>query len=217
MEEHPLTSFTKEFILQYNIALPESLLPRLTMHIDALIFNMVAVACVVAMLTDKRTVQKEHLKSVEGYVQSKCGTMRRKIYGGMAMASDFFGYPHPGYDAANVNTNNTHVSEVDFASGAARHAMGPPLEAPMRPPMSGGGAKRGGGVSDIEMHMRRVLAYHEMKIAKDASVHLVELILHHLRCFAKQLRGKAAPSKKVLVNESKLSQALERKEFAIFT
>jgi hypothetical protein len=212
MEEHPLTSFAKEFILQYNIALPESLLPRLTMHIDALIFNMVAVACVVAMLTDKKTVQKEHLKSVEGYVQSKCGTMRRKIYGGMSMPSDFFGYPHPVYSAGNENTNNTHVSQIDFANGIARPAMGPALEA-----MGGGGVKRGGGVSDIETHMRRVLAYHDMKIAKDASVHLVELILHHLRCFAKQLRGKVAPSKKVLVNESKLSQALERKEFAVFT
>lgn len=215
MEEHPLTSFAKEFILQYNIALPESLLPRLTMHIDALIFNMVAVACVVAMLTDKRMVQKEHLKSVEGYVQSKCGTMRRKIYGGMSMPSDFYGYPHPAYSPDNENTNNTHVSQVDFAAGIARPAMGPALESSAG--MSGGGAKRGGGVSDIELHMRRVLAYHDMKIAKDASVHLVELILHHLRCFAKQLRGKAAPSKKVLVNESKLSQTLERKEFAVFT
>ncbi len=214
MEEHPLTNFALEFILQYNIALPESLLPRLTMHIDALIFNMVAVACVVAMLTDKKTVQKEHLKSVEGYVQSKCGTMRRKIYGGMSMPSDFYAYPHPAYSPANENTNATHASHVDFAAGIARPAMGPALEAA---PMSGGGAKRGGGVSDIETHMRRVLAYHDMKIAKDASVHLLELILHHLRCFAKQLRGKAAPSKKVLVNESKLSQALERKEFAVFT
>lgn len=210
MSAHPLTSFTNEFLTHYKLKITDDNMTKLVTHMDALIFNITAIACVIGMLNDDKTINVKHLEQLEGYVKNKCGNMKQS--GGTSMASDFFGYPHPQYSVGNENTNNTNIETIDFVNGVARAAMGPALESSYS--SSGGSHKKYN--KDLDNHIRRVLKHHNMKITKDAKQELIEIIHQHIRCFAKYLRGKTVITKIKEVSVSKLGDALKKKQFAIF-
>jgi hypothetical protein len=173
---------------------------------DALIFNIVAIACLVAKLNDRKIISPEHLVAVESYVQTRC-TSLKKQKGGNPMPSDLYGYPHPNYSPANENTNNTHMEQLNFQDNIARPSLGPPLETEYQ-----GGAGNSANTQDskiLDNHVRIILRHHQMKISEEAKDSLHRLLRKHMRCLAKRLSSGR-------VTEAKLGQVLKQKQFSIF-
>ncbi len=213
---HPLTPFVQGFAKHFDLDVPSEVMPKLIAHVDALVFNIVAIACLVAKLNEKTIIRPEHLSAVEKYVDTRCTSLRQKTQqkGGESMPSDFYGYPHPNYSVANENTNGTHVEQVNFQENIARPALGPAMEATF----AGGASskkKEGGEIKALDAHVRQILAYHSMKLSTDGRAILDKMISKHMRCFAKHLQGKSS-KKPTKVTEAKLGQTVHLKQFSIF-
>lgn len=201
-----LGPFVEAFITHFELQVADDVVPKLTHHIDALIFNIVAIACLVAKLNDRKIITPEHIAAVEKYVDSRCTTMNpKKLSGGMVtMPSDFYGYPHPNY--STTVPESTHMETLNFTEGIARPALGPPLE-------YRGGAKKHNDVKILDAHVRQILAFHQMKISKEGKDELDKVLKKHMRCFAKYLTSNSKTKK---VTEAKLGQALKQKQFHVF-
>ena len=91
-------------------------------HLHVFVFNVCALANIVILLFDDDKLKPEHLPVVQSYVQNSCDSPKMK--GGTSMASDFYGYNHPQYQAGSINAASDML-RVNFDSGIARpeHTM----------------------------------------------------------------------------------------------
>ncbi len=203
--EHQLIPVAADFVEKHHLEVSKSegedkVLKAIAFHMDALIYNVASLACVVTMLYDHTQITPKHLVSVRKYILDKCSTSRGKSQkGGMSMASDFYGYPHPAY-GSDAMAGSTVVSSVNFAEGVARAALGPVMMGGAQPEH----------IKVIQKVVKKVLKHHQRTITKKAMEELIHIIDTHLRCFAKDLRTEAP------LTEVRVKKVLEKKRHAIF-
>lgn len=164
-----------EFLKHYNIQCQSEACAKLVhSHIDSVVHHIVSLSAMVAMLDGKKKIEQKHLHDVKTYVLTKCGA---HLKGGMSMASDFYGYPHPSYSSSHVNAG-VQVSEIQWGKQEARPAQGP---------AQSGGASVPKYKKELQklvkMHIKNIAA----SIAKGPLDELVNIVDMHLLCFANDL------------------------------
>lgn len=204
--EHQLIPVAADFVQKHHFEISKSesttkVIQSIALHIDALIYNVASLACVVSMLYDHTKITPKHLVSVRKYIQDKCTIKHKSQRGGMSMASDFYGYPHPAY-SDNAMAGSTVVSTINFAEGLARPALGPV--------MMGGAQSNPAVIQVIHKAIKKVLKHHERTISKNALEELIHIIHIHLDCFAKDLAAEAP------LTETRVKKVIEKKRHAIF-
>lgn len=174
----------------------------LIMHIDALIYNVTSVACVMAMLEGKKNIQPHHLSEVRKYIDEKC-PLRHNGGSPTAFPQQYFSPNAVGnYNAMNAHVGATQVETVKFDQGYARENMGS---------LSGGGVisiLKGDKVATN--FMKKVLEHHGTKISKTAMPELLHIMDRHLECLANDMKEQGG------ITKSKLVRIMRLKRHAVF-
>jgi len=93
----------------------------LTKYIDILIFNIVAVACVICLRLGMKKLLKEHVVHLQKYIDKRCCIKRSATYssmkGGAFNTAAFYGVNEPQYSTTNATTD---VMNVDWVNNLAR-------------------------------------------------------------------------------------------------
>jgi hypothetical protein len=94
----------------------------LVRYVEHLIFNMVAVACLVCLTIGIKKLVKDHVQHLEGYITKRCRlsvrTGKNRMKGGSAFnTAAFYGVPEPRYSAANAGGD---VMNIDWNNNIAR-------------------------------------------------------------------------------------------------
>lgn len=144
-------------------------------HIDALVFNVSALASLVVLLYRAQKLDADHIPAIKKHIMDKCHSKKR-MSGGSVMASDFFGYPHPAYSAANEGSD---VLGVDLASGTiARPALGPQV---------GGRSFSVAHNKVVKDIVKGILSKHKLKYSRVAFDSLLSIIDAQMGCLAADL------------------------------
>jgi hypothetical protein len=165
-------------------------------HIESVIHHVVSLAALIALLEGKHQISAKHMQAVRTYVVTKCDG---HVKGGMSMASDFYGYPHPAYATGNVN-QGVQTSEISWARNEARPALGP---------VQMGGATKSSD-KDISKLVKEQLKTVGATASKGVVPGLTEVIELHLKCFADDLK-KNAP-----LTVKKVEKILKKRAHATF-
>lgn len=106
----------------------------LSAYVDMLIFNIVAVTCVICLHIGVKRLMKEHVEHLIGYINKRCALKRKYsnqlMSGGAFNTAAFYGVHEPQYSERNAGTD---VMNVDWNNNIAR---------PMLASTMTGGAKR---------------------------------------------------------------------------
>jgi hypothetical protein len=198
--EHEARKFVKDFKLQSKDGEEGKIVELVAKHLDALVFNVVSLAAVVVMLYDERKIEPKHLVSVRAYIASKCDS-KRSMSGGTSMASDFYGYDHPAYNVKHAG-DGVVVSQVDW-SREIRPAMGPTI---------GGGSAASvmQGSKNARKTINHTFKHYHTKVSKTAMKELLDILDHHLVCFAHDLKSEGTLTVK------KVEKVLKLKRHSVF-
>lgn len=147
-------------------------------HFQALLYNMVSMAAIMALLHDAKRIQPVHMQSLRKYIESQCTRGQR---GGTSLPSDYFGYPHAAYTA----DGSAPSMQIDFSSGVARPSMGPA--------QLGGQAVVPSLVSKstwAKTFIKHVLKQRDTSISKRAAAELMAAADTHLQCLSDDIGGR---------------------------
>lgn len=169
-------------------------------HIDALIFNVSALAALVVLLYRADKLEAKHIPAIMKHILDKCNAKKSVMRGGTVMASDYYGYNHPAYSAANEGSD---VLPIDLASGLiARPALGP---------QTGGGATVSIAQTKVVKDMvKDILHKHKLKYSRDAFKSLLSIVDSQMECLAADLR-KCEP-----LSVKKVKSLLTKKRYFVF-
>lgn len=180
---------------------------KLEMHMDAVCYNVASIAIIFALLKGDKKIQPKHLQNVMGYISSMCSSSAKGQKGGMSMASDYFGYPHPNYASSNAGSGVV-MSEIEFNSGIARAGIDSQI---------GGTQSSSNNVrlvatndKDAKAFVKSVVKMHNIEISKTAFTELMRIIDIHLNCLATDL-STLSP-----LTVSKVDKVLGLKRHAVF-
>lgn len=193
-------SFVKQYKIAIHAGKETEVKDLIKRHITSLIHNVVSLSAIVAMLHSKHKIEPKHMQAVRTYVISKCGG---HIKGGMSMASDYFGYPHPSYNAGNYN-QGVQASDVNWAKNEARPSHGPQME---------GGArihKVASHTKELSKVVKTEINVLHAQISKQALVDLLDIIDRHLLCFADDIL------KEGTISVKKLQKILAKRRHSVF-
>lgn len=197
----------------------EHILSVLVRYVNHLIFNMVAVACLVSITIGIKKLVKEHVHHLEKYITKRCklgvrtrpaGSMKGRspagsMKGGSAFnTAAFFGVPEPQYSVANAGGDRLNI---DWNNNIAR---------PMLASTMTGGAKRPNKSCNklhkaISKEIYNVFKFFKIatnKQARDEFIRLFNIFMAEL--FAKFATTKVLTVKRLhsILKSSKLSDAL---------
>jgi hypothetical protein len=206
--------FVQKFLETFSIEIKqqdrEVVLETLGQHLDAVVYNITSIAVIFTLLKGGVQVQPKHLVDVTNYVMAYCSPRSSKSSSqsggsvGAHMPSDYFGYPHPNYDAANENQGIV-MSEVNFQAGIARGGINS---------LIGGAGPRSRtiavGDANVKVFVRSILKLHNMKISKTALISLLRTVDIHLNCLATDLAHNSP------ITKSRIQKVLDKKSHAIF-
>lgn len=185
----------QRYNIQCHKGMEEAIGLMIQQHIESVVHHVVSLAALHAMLEGKHQISLKNVDIVRKYVHSKCGG---HIKGGMSMASDFYGYPHPAYATSNAN-QGIITSEVSWARNEARPALGP---------------AQVGGAKKIDKAMAKLVKDHlqGLGVATGRGVisELQSVIDLHLKCFANDI------SKESPLTIKKLEKILAKRRHADF-
>lgn len=190
------TKFMQRYNIQCTKGMEDTVGALITKHIESVIHHVVSLAALIALLEGKHQVSLKHMQAVRTYVVTKCGG---HVKGGMSMASDFYGYPHPAYASGNAN-QGVQISEVSWARNEARPALGP---------VQMGGATKSSD-KDISKLIKEQLKTIGASSAKGVVPALIGVIELHLKCFADDLK-KDSP-----LTVKKVEKILKKRSHATF-
>lgn len=208
--------FVTDFLKDHGLTIlreeeTRSIRASLAKHMEAVVFNIVSLAAVMAVLKgNKEKISVRHLPKVREYLAARgCGAAaasgdhRTRQRGGTGMPSEYFGYAHPAYQAGN-GADGVQAGTIQFAEGLARPAMGP---------MEGGSSHHSRSAAKaIREEAEKVARHHETAISKTAMSELAGIIHEHLDCLASDLAA-AGPA----LTESKVAKVLALKRHAAFS
>lgn len=215
--EQDLIQLAEKFVATFHVQIaPKSekeVIQMIAHHIDALLYNVTSVACVMALIHGKQKIEPKHLEQVMTYITSQCMPQlaSAKMRGGSptGFPSQYFGVPMAAYTPNDRAGAHVSTETVDFASSTARSGMGP---------MTGGGRRDRGEIPKVlesnakaMAFMHKVLDHHNTKIGRKATSILLHIMDIHMYCFAQDIASGQAP-----VTVSKLSSILKLKRHSVF-
>ena len=137
MDNNKLIVFVKGLLTHNNITLSKKsdnnlVLNQIVTYLDALIFNIVSIACIISIINSSTKITKENLPIIRSYIEDKCDFKYKhaKMSGGAASAS-FYGANEPMYSENNIGSD---ILGVNWSSGIIRPEIGTNMH-------SGGGKK----------------------------------------------------------------------------
>lgn len=184
MSSQTVSKFIDTFQIILKGADRQQVMHKLEMHLDAVSYNVASIAIIFALLKGEKRIQPKHLQNVMGYISSMCSPVKGQGQkGGMSMASDYFGYPHPNYTSSNAGSGVV-MSEVEFNSGIARAGIDSQI----------GGTSNSNSMrfvatndKDAKAFVKSVIKMHNIEISKTAFKELMRIIDIHLNCLASDL------------------------------
>lgn len=192
----------------------------LAKHMEAVVFNVVSLAAVMAVLKgNKEKISTRHLPSVRDYLSARgCAgaaapAAAAQSGGSAMMPSEYFGYAHPAYQAGNAG-DGVNTSDIQFAAGIARAAMGPQEggDSRSRSPQGKGSKHIREATKVLREEVEKVARHHDTAVSKGAMSELVAIIHDHLDCLAADLKAAGAA-----LTESKVAKVLALKRHAAFS
>jgi len=217
--QRELIPVSEKFVKTYDINISkdayDEVLPLIVHHMDALIYNVTSIACVMALINGKRKIEPSDLRQVMVYISSKCLPKKENISKGGAgqTGGSVTGFPleyfnvslknSPFVTSPNVGAN-VSTEKINFEQGYSRDSMGP---------MTGGGTKSLHFMDtnkEAIQFMKKILNHHDTKISKDAIPMLMHIMDIHLLCFANDLKSQMP------LTVSKMNQILKLKRHAVF-
>jgi len=172
-----LKSFVEKLLISNNINISSKcdknkVIKELASYVDALIFNIVSIGCLIALLNNSKKIKNENITIIKNYIESKCKFKYSKnsIKGGCtSLPSDFYGINNNNY---TTNAGND-ILIVDWSNGIARPAIGSDNSI-----IKGGcGSKKCKNV--IKLYISDVLKYYKIKNSnKDINFKIIHDIVN---------------------------------------
>lgn len=90
-------------------------------YVNMLIFNIVAVTCIICLQIGVKRLLKEHVEHLQGYIHKRCGLSKiykpQQMRGGTFNTATFYGIHEPQYSTQNVGSD---VMNIDWKNNIAR-------------------------------------------------------------------------------------------------
>lgn len=183
--------FLKTFDIDVKKEDETNVVKTLQDHLEAVIYNVTAIAMVMALLNDTRKIETKHLGEVRRYIASHCPKPKQK--GGFPAA--YFGAADPNY--STLNGNGSSVSTVQFENGVAR-------------PQIGGAKGFMYSEKKVATYAKHVLKHHNAVISHEALKEILAILDTHVACLAHDIAG---PTPLTL---AKLERVMKMKRHAVF-
>jgi len=194
-----MTTFLRNNKIAFN---ENDKLDTLTIHFDALCFNIASIVSVLALINDNK-INDKIISEVKKYIDKQCDRTGSKIKKGGSMPSDYYGYTNSTYTYANENTG-TITGTIDFDNGIQRPSLGP---------QSGGGATTGGFPvlydENMKNRVKGILMKNKLNY-KEKLNDVMTIINDNLHYLVKTLK------KKQPITSKKLEKLFESKKYAVF-
>ncbi len=162
--EFEVIPLAKDFLSTNKISISDStnldeLINILAKHIDALVFNIVSLAALVAIIQDQKKIDPKHLVSAQAYIAHQCvgDHATKKIKGGVEkemLKKDVRDISIP--EVEGIEFDEIAVSCID---------------------------------TDMRTFIHRVLKFHDLTIGKGAMKGIINILQSHLGCLLKDIRN----------------------------
>ena len=187
-------------------------------YYEILIYNVVAIAVVIAIANDVKKLTPSHIEYVKDYIKTKCLNSKLKggknnQIGGTSLPGEYFGYSiDPSrYSAGNGNEEST--STVNFHDNILRPAINTSIDY--------NGKIVGGNSSSklehfictnttVKGYIRELFKKHCISISKSAFDILIHIIEIHVHCILNDLKH-IGP-----LTSAKVEKIFQNKKHAIF-
>lgn len=189
-------TFIEERKIKINQAEKNNIIKLLAEHLEIFVFNVCSLTNIIILFFDDNKLQENHFPVIQSYMNKSCGMSG--MSGGTSMASDFYGYNHPQYQAGSIN-DTQDMLKVDFPANIAR------------PPHT----LTGGGRCNVMQKSGYIKSFvkDRLKTAISAKMmpHFLEVLDARLACLEKDLHTNSALSLK------QLQKVFAMKKHFIFT
>lgn len=185
----------------------QNLLSALEEHIEALIYNVVSLACTIAIVYESKRIEPKHVRAIDERYKALCGAQsgtQRGQRGGMSMPEAFFN-PAAPTTMSPAHFGGLNPTTVNFAAGEARAAIDTT--------MTGGShtaSFREMATKPLSKFVRSVAKLHSMSVSKHALHDILIVLFHHLDCLAADMRAKP------MINVRSLEKIFKLKRHAVF-
>lgn len=158
-----------------------AIIEQTAIYIDALLFNIVSIYCLIATINDSSRITSETLHVGNKYLEDKCD-FSYSMSGGRLGSATFLGMNEPMY---SVNNPTHDILNIDFNSDIIRPQIG--------------GAHVYAKI--ISTCVNAILKYHHIKASKHIKHAIISTILFHIQCFIDCLRKCKGPIKKNMIEK----------------
>jgi len=163
----------KEHHIMIKSSEKEKIIQQIALYIDALIFNVVSIICLITIINNNSKISDKTLEVGKKYIDTKCNfnytKINSKMSGGRLGSATFLGINEPMYSSSNP-TND--ILPVDLNGEFARPQIG------------------GEGMSKvIYSYMNSILAYHNISAGKDIKNEICKIIEFHINCLFSNLKS----------------------------
>lgn len=163
----------KEHHIMLKSSEKEKIIQQIALYIDALIFNVVSIICLITVINNNSKITNKTLEVGKKYIDTKCNfnytKLTSKMSGGRLGSATFLGANESMYSASNP-TND--ILPIDLNGEFARPQIG--------------GAKMS---KVIYSYMNSILAYHNISASKDVKNEICKIIEHHIKCLVSNLKS----------------------------
>jgi hypothetical protein len=193
MDNNRLISFSKGLLRANNIRVSKKcdynmVINHLANYLDALVFNIVSIACIVSIINKSKKIDKETLPIIRSYIEDKCNfKYAKKMSGGAVYPSSFYGATETAY---SENNKGGDILGINWSAGIIR----PEIGTSGKFPMEGGGSSATRKISPkasynyIRSHVYKILKYHNIQASKFIISELIFLIDHHIKCLVANIK-----------------------------
>lgn len=178
-----LQKYAEKLIIQHHITVNSKskikITKQIALYMDAMIFNIISVFCLIAILNTPASDRTSHITRNTinvgiKYIDNMCKPKLTQSGGDGRMGSaTFVGINEPMYSGSNPTNDILHI---DFAGGIARPQIGgahkPTLELHKL----------------IEKYIKDILAYHRVTAKQDIKKVILNFISNYLNCFINDLK-----------------------------
>ena len=167
-----LISCVDNLLKTNNLSVSVATTKVISAYIENIIFNIVSISCIIALINNTKTINKNNVDIVNKYINDIC-TITPKMKGGMAvLPSEYFGFDSGRYLSTN---NSSDVLNINFESGIMR-------------PQIGGGVVKKNTKSPYKAIINDVLKYYQIKASAVIIKCFISIIDDYVLCFIKKLK-----------------------------
>lgn len=187
MDSNKLKIFVEGLLRSNNITISnkcnhDDVLTQIMIYLDALIFNIISIACIISIINNTKSINKENLPIIRHYIEDKCQFKYRKTKksGGTFNTAAFYGAVEPMY---SENNKGGDILGINWSEGLIRPAIGD------NSTQNGGGKKINNmSFKYIKMHVNNVLNYHKISASKHILNELIMIIDYHIKCLITNIK-----------------------------